>query len=168
MRVSGVMFRLFPVLVLGACAPPATQQAAAPAAVDSAAVTAAVSDLWARWTVADSAGDVAAVADMVTDSVRLDVRGMPAILGRAAWQAAAAGMYKMFKYDALSISPEMTAAVTNELAYQIGSYSQGAMDAKKKHTKDYNRYAASIRKDADGKWRLAYWMSFADSTVAIK
>jgi uncharacterized protein (TIGR02246 family) len=162
------MVSLFPALILAGCAPPAEQQAAAPPAFDSAAVTAAVADLWARWTVADSAGDVAAIADMVTDSVRLDVRGMPAIMGRAAWQAAAEGMYKMLKYDALSMSPEMTAAVSNELAYQFGSYRQGARDAKKHHTMDYSRYAATIRKDADGKWRLAYWMSFADSTIVIK
>jgi ketosteroid isomerase-like protein len=105
---------------------------------------------------------------MVTDSVRMDMRGLPAVMGRAAWQAAATDMYKTYKYDLMSISPEMTVAVTNELAYQRGGFSQGATDMKGKKTRDYSRYAAAIRKDADGKWRLAYWMGFSDSTVAIK
>lgn len=169
MQTRVVLFRLFPALILAACAPKAEQQAGAPPAVDSAAVRAAVADLWARYTTADSAGDVAAIMDFVTDSVRFDMRGMPAIVGKPAWQAAATGMYQMYKYEAIRMNPERTIAMTNDLAYERGSYHQAMTEVKtRKKTTDYGRYATAIRKDADGKWRMVYMMAFVDSTVAAK
>ena len=154
-------------LSIAACAKPAEQTAAAPAAVDSAAVTAAVADLWQRWIVADTSGNVDALVSMVTDSVRVDLRGMPPMLGRAAWKAGAEASYKAAKYTAMTIMPNMTVAVTNELAYQTGDYTEGATAAGKS-TMDYGRFAGAIRKDADGQWRIAYIMVFADSTVPVK
>ena len=168
MRLSRVLYLLIPACTFSACAPPATEQAAAPPVVDSAAVRAAVADLWVRWSGADTAGNVAAIVEMVTDSVRVDIPGMPPILGRASWKAAAEAMYRQFKYDALNMVPEQTLAVSNELAYQRGSFHQGNTDRSGKRSMEYERYATAIRKDADGKWRLAYWMAFTDSTIAIK
>jgi uncharacterized protein (TIGR02246 family) len=154
-------------LSVAACAKPAEQTAAAPPAVDSAAVRTAVADLWQRWITADTAGNVAALAEMVADSGRIDLRGMPPIIGRAEWKAAAEAGYKEAKYTSMTITPDMTVAVTNELAYQNGDFTEGAT-SKGKSTMDYGRYAAALRKDADGHWRIAYIMVFADSTVPKK
>ncbi|HEY9383311.1 MAG TPA: hypothetical protein VIP80_07325 [Gemmatimonadales bacterium] len=154
-------------LTIAACAKPADQTAAAPAAVDSAAVTAAVADLWQRWIAADTAGNVDALVSMVNDSVRIDMRGMPPLLGRAAWRTAAETAFKSAKYTSMSIMPTMTAAITNELAYQLGDYTEGSLVGGKRMM-DYGRFAGAIRKDADGQWRIAYIMVFADSTVSVK
>lgn len=154
------------VLLAAACAPKEPPPPAAPA-VDSAAVRAAVASLWQRWIVADTAGNAAALADLVADSVRIDMKGVPPIMGRAAWKAAAEAAYKQFKYTSMSILPDMTVAISNDLAYESGNYMLDVLEGKKK-SKEYGRYAAAIRKDADGQWRVSYSMGFADSTVAVK
>ena len=154
-------------LTMAACAKPAEQTAAAPAAVDSAAVRPAVADLWQRWIVADTAGNVDALVSMVDDSVRIDLRGMPPILGRAAWKTAAEAGYKTTKYTSMSITPGGTFPVSNELAYEFGDYTEGST-AGGKHMMDHGRYAAALVKGADGQWRIGYIMAFADSTVQMK
>jgi uncharacterized protein (TIGR02246 family) len=163
--------RAFPSLAfitaLAACGPKPTQQAAPPATVDSAAVKSAVSALWQRWVAADTAGDVAALASMVADSARIDVRGMPPFLGRAAWQAATETAMKSMHVASMSITPEMTTAISNELAYETGNYTEQTVTGGKT-AMDYGRYAGALRKDPDGQWRIAYIMVFSDSIVPVK
>lgn len=154
-------------LLIAACAKPADQMAAAPAAVDSAAVSSAVSDLWQRWITADTAGNTAALVEMVGDSARLDLRGMPPMLGRAAWKTMVEAGYKTTKYTSMTITPDMTIPISNELAYQNGNYTEGSTTAGK-NMMDHGRYASALRKDADGQWRIAYIMVFSDSTVPVK
>ena len=161
--LSGLMFAL----VIGACAPPANQGAAAPAAVDSAAVTAAVAYFWQQWITADTTNSVDMQLGLMADSARFDIRGMPPIVGRAAWKAVLEPMLKTAKYTSLMVMPDMTIPVTNELAYQNGSYMEGTTAAGKK-SMEYGRYATALRKDPDGKWRFAYIMVFADSNVSGK
>ena len=154
-------------ITIAACAKPAEQTAAAPAAVDSTAVRAGVADLWQRWIAADTAGNVDALVGMVADSVRIDMRGMPPMIGRAAWKAMAEAGYKTTKYTSMTITPGATFPVSNELAYEFGDYTEGSTTGGKS-TMDYGRYATAVRKDADGQWRIAYIMVFADSTVQVK
>jgi uncharacterized protein (TIGR02246 family) len=154
-------------LLIAACAKPADQTAAAPAAVDSAAVKAGVADLWTRYIVADTAGNVEALAGMVSDSARLDIRGMPPMLGRANYRSMTEQGFKSAKYTSMTITPEMTMAISNELAYETGNYTEG-YTMNKKNLMDYGRYATAVAKDADGQWRIAYIMAFADSTVTVK
>ena len=150
-----------------ACAPKEPPAPPAAPAVDSTTVKAAVADLWQRWSIADTAGNVAALADMVADSVRIDKRGAPPILGRAAWKSAAELGYKRETYTSMRIMPDVTVAISNELAYENGSYLQDGLTGKRK-SKEYGRYAGAIAKEADGHWRVRYIMVFADSTVAVK
>jgi len=167
MSARGPISSLALTLTLFACAKPADQAAMAPAAVDSAAVRAAVADLWARWVAADTAGNVDALAAMVGDSARIDVRGMPPFLGREAWRATATQAMRMMDVTSMSITPDMTIPISNELAYQNGNYVESYLEGKKSST-DYGRYATAVRKDPDGQWRVAYIMVFADSTVTAK
>ena len=160
-------FGLILVAALAACGPKAADQTAAPVAVDSAAVTAAATDYWQRWTAAATAGDLAAMGALLTDSVRIDSKGMPPIIGKAGWAAAFEPMLKNTKVDAEVVTPEMTIAVSNELAYQTGNFVETTTSAGKSQT-EYGRYAASMRKDSDGQWRLMYIMAFADSTIPVK
>jgi ketosteroid isomerase-like protein len=152
---------------LVACAPKAEEQAAPPAAVDSAAVVAAAVGYWPRWIAAATAGDMAAMAGLLSDSVRIDAKGMPPMVGKAGFVAVFEPMMKTMKVDSEVITPEMTVAISNELAYQTGDYVEAVTAAGKSQT-EYGRYAAAIGKDPDGQWRLAYIMAFADSTVPVK
>lgn len=146
---------------------PAEQPAAAPAAVDSATVTAAVADLWRRYETADTAGDIAALGGMLTDSVRLDLKGMSPMLGRASYTALLTEMLKTNKVTAAAVMPEATTVTSNEMAYQTGDYRETTVTGGKSAT-EYGRYATAVRKDADGQWRIAYLMAFADSVVPMK
>jgi ketosteroid isomerase-like protein len=161
----------FPGLVLAAaiaaCAPRPAEQAAAPMAVDTATVVSAAGDYWPRWIAAVTAGDMAAMGALLTDSVRIDSKGLPPLVGKAAWATAWEPMTKTTKVNAETITPEQTTAISNELAYQTGDYVETTTTAGKSQT-EFGRYAAAIRKDSDGQWRLAYVMAFADSLVPIK
>jgi ketosteroid isomerase-like protein len=150
-----------------ACTPKPAQQAAAPPAVDSAAVKAAVADLWQRWAVADTAGNIAALVGMVGDSARIDMMGMPPIVGTAAWKSVLDTEYKDTRYTSLSVAPYQTTAISNELAYESGSFTEGAA-SKGKSMMNHGRYAGAIRKYPDGQWRIAYLMVMSDSLVPVK
>ena len=153
-------------MLIAACAKPAEQTAAVPA-VDSAAVKAAVADVWVRWSAADTAGNVEAVVALVADSARLDFRGMPPLIGRAAFRTMAEANLKSMDISALNIIPEMTTAISDGLAYETGNYVE-AYTMNRKNLTDYGRYAAAVGKDADGQWRVFYLMAFADSTITKK
>ncbi len=163
--------RTFPGVVIAAalagCAPRTPERAASPMTVDTAAVVSAVGAYWQRWVAAATAGDVTAMGALMTDSVRIDSKGLPPMIGKAAWATVFEPMLKTTKVDSEVITPEITTAVSNELAYQTGNYVEATTTAGKSQT-DYGRYAAAIRKDSDSQWRLVYIMAFADSLVPVK
>lgn len=153
-------------LGFAACTKPAPEQAAAPA-IDSAAVTTAATDFWQRYSQAVLANDTTAIMGFIDDSVRIDARGMPPLIGKAAVQAQFSPIWKVTKYTAFTVTPDMTIPVSNELVYQNGSYIEG-MTANGKATTDYGRYATALVKGSDGQWRVGYIMAFADSIVPGK
>jgi ketosteroid isomerase-like protein len=150
-----------------ACAPKEPPAPPAPPAVDSTQVKAAVDGLWKQWITADTSGSISAMTALVADSIRIDNRGSPPIEGKAAWQGFAETMLKGVDVLSEVITPDVTIAVSNDLAYQNGSYVELTQAGKKKNT-DYGRYAAAIQKGSDGAWRIRYIMAFSDSTVAAK
>lgn len=152
---------------LTACAPRAADQAAAPMAVDTAAVQAAIAGFWPRWIAAATAGDTSAMGALLIDSVRIDSKGIPPVLGRAGWMAIFQTMMKDTKVESEVITPEQTTVVSDVLAYQTGDFVETLTTAGNTRT-EYGRYASAIRKDADGQWRLSYIMAFADSIVPVK
>lgn len=157
-------------ILLAACAQPApeTAEPAAPA-VDTAAALAGVEDMWARWAVADTAGDLTTIIGLMAEDARLDIKGMPAMTGRAAAQAAMSGMYEQLDYLDASVSPEWTVAVTNDLVHQAGTYFERyTTKGQPGEMMDYGRYAAALVRGADGQWRWGYMMAFVDSTVTRK
>lgn len=161
------VFLTFALAFAVACAPRGEQSGMAPATVDTAAVVAAVNDFWQRWITADTTGDVAALTALVTDSVRADFRGMPPVIGKDAWRQVAETAFKNAKYPAITITPDITVPVSNELVYQNGNYMETIV-AGGKTTMDYGRYAMALRKGADGQWRVTYIIGFADSTVPVQ
>lgn len=152
---------------LAACAPKTEQQAAAAPVVDSAAVQSATAAFWQKWAAAEIAADSATLSAMVGDSARLDVRGLPPLLGRTAYAAAMTPMMKAMKVVSDVITPEMTTAISNELSYGTGNFTEQTLAGGKAAT-DYGRFAAALHKGADGQWRIAYVMVFSDSTVPAK
>lgn len=153
-----------------ACAQPAPE-ASAPAAtaVDTAAVVAGITDVWAKWAVADTAENLDAFAALMTEQSRFDVKGMPSVVGPEAMKAAAGPMYQQLDYLEAYATPSMTVAISNDLGHQAGTYFERyVVKGKKGEMMDYGRYAAAFVKGADGQWKWAYMMAFVDSTVTKK
>jgi uncharacterized protein (TIGR02246 family) len=153
-------------LGLVACTQPASDQAAAPA-IDSVAVRAAADDFWARYIAADTAGNLDALMTLWDDSVRADVRGAPVLLGKAAVRAFVEPIFRTTKYTAMSVTPDMTVPISNEMLYQNGSYMQTSTSGGKSAA-EHGRFAVALLKGADGQWRLGYIMAFSDSVVPAK
>jgi ketosteroid isomerase-like protein len=154
---------------MAACA--TQEQAAAPAdvAVDTAAVLAGVADLWTKWVAADTVEDLEGQLALTTDNVRFDVKGMPPMAGKESARATLAPLYAQVDYLEAWITPVTTTAVSNDLAYQFGSYSERyTMKGQPGEMTDYSRYAAAAVKGPDGQWRWAYIMAFTDSTITRK
>lgn len=159
----------FAILILGACAPKEAPMAAAPPAVDTAAVMQGVNDLWARWAVADTAENLPALAEMMTENIRADIKGFPPMMGREAVLAAFTPVYAQMNYTALVMSPATTVAISNNVAHQAGTFAETyTVKGKKGEMTEHARYAAAIVKGADGQWRVAYMMAMVDSTVTKK
>jgi len=148
------------------CAP---QEApvATTAAVDTAAVVAGVNDLWTRWSAADVAGDTEALIALSTPDIRFDAMGLPPIVGHDAARAAWTPVFQATDYTESVIMPEVTVAVTNDLAHSMGKYFS-RFTASGKSGAEYGRYVAAAVRGADGQWRAAYIMAMLDSTVTAK
>jgi uncharacterized protein (TIGR02246 family) len=138
-----------------------------PPAIDSAGVTQAAADLWNRYATADTTGNVDAVLALYTDDARLDIQGMPPIVGRAALDSVIRPMSSTRRITAFSISPVTTLVVSNDLVLQGGTFMETFVENKKMRT-EYGRFASSIAHGADGQWRIAYLMGIIDSTVGRK
>lgn len=151
---------------LAGCAP---QEApvATTAAVDTAAVVAGVNELWTRWSAADVAGDIEALIALSTPGIRFDAMGVPPIVGHEAARAAWAPVFQATDYTEAMITPEMTVAVTNDLAHSMGKYFS-RFTTNGKAGAEYGRYVAAAVRGADGQWRAAYIMAMLDSTVTAK
>jgi len=155
------------VVSAAACAPKEAPPPAAPA-VDTARVTTEVAGYWRQWAAAaDTTGSIPAMLELLSDSIRIDSKGAPPMLGKAAWQTMVETMQKTTKVLSETITPDVTVAVSNDLAYQNGNYAEDVLTGKKKST-DFGRYAAALERGPDGKWRLRYIMAFSDSIVAAK
>ena len=152
-------------LALAACTKPAEQPAAP--AIDSAAVTAAANDFWQRYGQAALAGDTTAWLALADDSIRVDSRGLPPLVGKEAVAAAFMPVLRQTKYTDFNVTPDLTIPVSNDMVYQNGNYMEAATSGGKSQT-EYGRYAAAIVKGADGQWRLGYIMAFSDSIVPVK
>lgn len=156
------------VLLLGAalaCAKAEPPPPPPPPAVDTAGVTQAAADLWDRAVTADTANNIDAFLALFTDDVRLDLQGMPPVLGRAAADSLLRPMFAMRDYLDLSPAPHTTVVVSNDLVLQGGNYTETYVE-KKKTNVEHGRFAASIARGTDGQWRVAYMMTIIDSTVA--
>lgn len=152
-------------LFLVACTKPAPQ-AAAPA-IDSAGVTAAVSAFWQRYGQNVLANDTTAWLTMVDDNARVDSRGLPPLIGKAAVAATFMPIMRMTKYTGFNVTPDMTIPISNGAVYQNGNYMEASTSGGKGQT-EYGRYIVALVKGADGQWRLGYIMAFSDSIVPAK
>ena len=167
MRLARPWLGLAALVLLVAARAPKTLVHPSVAAVDSAKVKAAVTDFWAQWVAADTAANVPGLAALISDSIRIDSKSLPAMIGKPAWQDFIARMLQTSKVLSEVIMPDVTIAVSDDLAYQNGNYVESTLTGKKTAT-DYGRYAGALERGADGKWRLRYIMSFSDSSVAAK
>lgn len=153
-------------LVAAACTPKASDTPAV-VAVDTAAAVSGINALRSSYPPAQIAGDAAAVAALFTEDATLDFYGIPRLKGRANIEAGLKQDYGMRKFTVTEITPIQTMVRSNEDGSEIGTY-HDMYDVKGAKTHEWGRYVVGVRKDADGKWRLSYLMSFPDSTKVEK
>jgi uncharacterized protein (TIGR02246 family) len=156
------------VLLVGtvlACAKAEPPPPPPPPAVDTVAATQGVADFWARWsrTLTDSTAE--AYAALYADDARLDIQGVPAVVGKAALEAVVRPMFAGRDYTGAEASPHTTVVVSNDLVLQGGTFTETYVEGKKTSV-EHGRFAASIARSPDGTWRFAYVMGIVDSTVA--
>jgi ketosteroid isomerase-like protein len=89
------------------------------------------------------------------------------LLGKAAVRAFVEPIFRTTKYTAMSVTPDMTVPISNEMLYQNGSYMQTSTSGGKSAA-EHGRFAVALLKGADGQWRLGYIMAFSDSVVPAK
>lgn len=146
------------------CAPPA-EQAAAPPAVDTAGVTQALSTVWSSLSAAVTSENMDAIMPLYHSAARIDEPGLPPMIGSAMMDSVLRPVLAARDYTSLDVVPHTTTVVSNDLAYQAGTYSESFVEGGKT-TMIYGRWASAIAKDSTGQWRIGYLMAFPDSTVA--
>lgn len=148
-----------------ACTPPPTDQAVSPPPVDTAGFTQAITDLWGRYEAADTAGNAEGVVALYAPNARLDTPGIPPVIGRAAFDTVARAMMAARRLTSLRVTPVSTTVVSNQVAYQGGTYFETFV-AGGRDSAVYGRFVSAIVRDSAGTPYIAYLMAFADSTIA--
>lgn len=138
-----------------------------PPPIDEAAAKAGVDALWAGIITADTAANADAFMTYFADDARIDVQGFPAMVGKAAIEQALRPIFAVRKPTAFLVTPHTTTVISNELAYQGGTFSETYVEKKKTST-EYGRFIAAMTKGADGQWKFGYYMAIIDSTVAAR
>lgn len=131
---------------------------------DTAAARTALDGLWAQYSAAAVAGDVAGVTGLYGEDARLDVPGMPTVIGQEALRSAVTAELGSRTFSGLVVTPVTTLAPDSLTIHQIGSYAESYQEKGKRAQTDYGRYLSSVVRQADGQWRIAYLMAFVDST----
>ncbi|HEX9166827.1 MAG TPA: hypothetical protein VF862_13020 [Gemmatimonadales bacterium] len=148
-----------------ACAPAAEPPAAADFAPDSAAALAAAQELGRQYAERIVTGDAASVAGLFTEDATTAYFGYPTTSGRANIQALyAASIASAGKPTGSQIAVTSATGVTPGLITVLGTNAETRDSAGVMVTQHW-RWAAAVRKDADGQWRFAYSMAFPDSTT---
>ena len=143
-----------------ACTSPPSE--AAPA--DSSLIRVQLDSLWTTYAAAASAGDVDALARIYTDSLYLVELGLPTVRGSAEWRSVVTEIFAGVRILESSIRPELTELLGNQVL-QIGEYRDVLQPAGQPAQAAYGRFAAVLRREDAGAWRLSRLVAFADSTV---
>lgn len=150
------------VVLLGlACAAPEP----APSAPDLATIQPQVDSLWVRYKAAALAGDATALAQLYTDDAELVELGLPTTRGSAAIQSLVAGILAGLRILDSEVRPELT-ELLGDRVLQMGQYRDVIQAAGQPVQVAYGRFAAVLRQDAAGAWRVDRLVAFPDSMVA--
>ena len=138
-----------------------------PPPIDEAAAKQGVDALWARSVTADTSGNVDSFMTLFTADARLDIQGLPAMVGKAEIDKTVRPVFAMRKATAYTPVAHTTTVVSNDLVYQGGAYTETYVEKQKSHA-EHGRFITARVKGADGQWRVAYYMAIIDSTVAAR
>jgi uncharacterized protein (TIGR02246 family) len=149
------------VLLLGlACGAPRPESAGP----DHAIIQAQVDTLWARYTAAALAEDVDALARIYTDSAYLVEHGLPTTRGNAAIHSLVKEILAGVRILESEVRPELT-EVLGDRVLQVGEYRDVLQPAGQPVQAAFGRFAAVLRRDSVGAWRIDRLIAFPDSTV---
>jgi len=133
---------------------------------DAAAVKAATMAFWAKWSAADTAGNVAALVGMISPNAAFDAAGMKHMMTRADFETAMKGAFKSMKVTSEVITPSADWA-DGDHYYEQGSFTESSVTGGKGKT-EYGRYFAAFAKDSAGTLTLERGAFLTDSTPAMK
>lgn len=149
------------IAVLGlACAAPRSESPMP----DVSTIHTQVDSLWARYKVAALAGDVDALARIYTDSAYLVELGLPTTRGNAAIHSLVKEILAGVRILESDIRPELT-EVLGDRVLQVGEYRDVLQPTDQRVQTAFGRFAAVLRQDDVGTWRVDRLIAFPDSTV---
>ncbi len=151
-------------LIIGIAVAACAQPKPAPPSPDEART--AIDAWWTQYVTAVKAADATSLAAMHSDSVYLAEPGMPTMRGRAAVAAAFTEGFKVVRYSAVNIEPDITEWHGTQVV-QVGTYND-RFEMQGKPQASYGRYSAVFERDTAGVWRVLRAVVAMDSAVAVK
>lgn len=123
-----------------------------------------VDSLWARYKAAALAEDVDALARIYTDSAYLVELGLPTTRGNAAIHSLVKEILAGVRILESDIRPELT-EMLGDRVLQVGEYRDVLQPTGQPVQAAFGRFAAVLRQDDVGTWRVDRLIAFPDSTV---
>ena len=127
-----------------------------------AADQSAIKDLEAQWSKAAGTKNVDDIISFYADGASMLPPNMPIATGKQAIRGVWAGLLGNPGFSASWDSTKAEAALSGDVAYDIGTYQLTMNDPQGKPMSDHGKYLVAWKKQADGKWKAAADMFSSD------
>lgn len=127
-----------------------------------AADQSAIKDLEAQWSKAAGAKNVDDIVSFYADDASMLPPNMPIATGKQAIRGVWVELLGMPGFSASWESTKAEAALSGDVAYDIGTYQLTMNDPQGKPMPDHGKYVVVWKKQADGKWKAAADMFSSD------
>ena len=127
-----------------------------------AADQSAIKDLEAQWSKAAGTKNVDDIVSFYTDDASMLPPNMPIATGKQAIRGVWAGLLGNPGFSASWDSTKAEAALSGDVAYDIGTYQLTMNDPQGKPMSDHGKYLVVWKKQPDGKWKAAADMFSSD------
>ena len=127
-----------------------------------AADQSAIKDLEAQWSKAAGTKNVDDIVSFYADDASMLPPNMPIATGKPAIHGVWAAFLGNPGFSASWESTKAEAALSGDVAYDIGTYQLTMNDPQGKPMADHGKYLVVWRKQADGKWKAAVDMFSSD------
>ena len=152
------------VIILAGCTRPAPEPPPCPPAPPSAEwVRSSIESVAQHYKVYTLNGDARGIASLFTRTGRLELSGLPSLVGPRAISEGLAGVFKSARSTAWDLTFTDVRSLDPEIATAAGSVHE-RLEAGGKERQRWSRWTAAYRREADGYYRIIYLLGFPDST----